>query len=592
MEKVKKYHINLIGYVVLFCLAGVLLVQLCRNTNQAARAFAIESEFVGEYSVDGGQFKTFNKDTKLSSLEGDLVLRGHFSNPFVCMSFYLEHIGVTILVDGEEVFWSGRATDKVPEMMCSSGWACWQNQEITPENEVEIRLHNPHKYGNVGAYNKFMDSLYFGPSEMLADEYKNETLPYKVVAVVMIVVSVALIGMAVGYRAYKFPFAGLIGSMGMVSFFMGGYILMDTIDFSFFSTLLVFNTCVRQYCIMFAGLDLVNCITHTVNQKRERSIANGAGLLLKLVIAALILLSIFNVVSIYDTNLYFAVVMGLVAMVLLVVSVMEYGHSKKENKGLLLSYGILLFTVMLEIINGVVNWWSSGIVIKVVFTVFFVFWVVIAVKNIAVNHQAAMKAKELEKDLKDSRIMLAMSQIQPHFIYNVLGVIRSLCAENSQTAVEAIDHFSGYLRGSLDTMEQNQKISFSKELELVDNYLFLEQKRFENKIKVVKEIEVSDFFLPPMSIQPLVENAVRHGIRKKRVGGTILIRTFEREKTYVIQVEDDGVGFDVLKGNEDGKVHVGLKNVEKRVQLMCKGSVKVESEEGVGTTITVEIPKK
>ena len=90
----------------------------------------------------------------------------------------------------------------------------------------------------------------------------------------------------------------------------------------------------------------------------------------------------------------------------------------------------------------------------------------------------------------------------------------------------------------------------------------------------------------------MVENAVRHGIRKKKNGGTIVIKSFAMEEEYLVTVEDDGVGFDASVPEKDGKVHVGLENVKKRLNLMCQGTLEVESNLGQGTKVTLHIPKR
>ena len=202
-----------------------------------------------------------------------------------------------------------------------------------------------------------------------------------------------------------------------------------------------------------------------------------------------------------------------------------------------------------------------------------------------------MKAKEMEMELKESHIAMAFSQIKPHFIYNVLSVIRSLCAENTGKAIETIDHFSGYLRNSLESIDKRQCVAFSQEMKFVDNYIFLEQQRFEDRIIVKKNIECDTFMIPPMTIQPIVENAVRHGIRKKNGVGTIKINCSVTDKEYCITICDDGVGFDKDVSLTSERKHIGLKNVEHRLALMCKGRIEVESVIGQGTTVYIFIPR-
>ena len=145
--------------------------------------------------------------------------------------------------------------------------------------------------------------------------------------------------------------------------------------------------------------------------------------------------------------------------------------------------------------------------------------------------------------LAEQRIKTMMSQMQPHFIYNSLTVISSYLDEPDK-AEEALEHFTGFLRGTMDLLDMDGCISIKRELGTVDNYLYLVGKRFGEKLTVVRDIRDSGFSLPPFTVQVLVENAVTHGIRKNRGGrGTLLIKTYETDREHVIEVADDGVGY-------------------------------------------------
>ena len=196
----------------------------------------------------------------------------------------------------------------------------------------------------------------------------------------------------------------------------------------------------------------------------------------------------------------------------------------------------------------------------------------------------AIIAEESRKN-KEIEIRLMMSQIQPHFIYNALSSISTLIQIDPDKAQKALDDFTEYLRTNLAMMSETHCILFSDELRHIQTYLSLEQVRFAERVNVVYDIQETDFLVPPLSIQPLVENAVKHGILKKLEGGTVTLRTYREGNACVVEVKDDGVGFD-----PDGvakKGHIGLQNASQRIASMSRGQVKVESRPGEGTTITV-----
>ena len=193
--------------------------------------------------------------------------------------------------------------------------------------------------------------------------------------------------------------------------------------------------------------------------------------------------------------------------------------------------------------------------------------------------------------LAESRVAISMSQIQPHFLYNALGSISSLCDIDPAKARDATDHFAEYLRMNLESMERFTPIPFRRELNHIETYVWLEQMRFGDKLQVSYEIKAKDFQIPALSVQPLVENAVKHGICAKEQGGSIVIRTCACDAAYQIEVSDDGVGFDIEAEQNDGKIHVGIQNVRRRLALMVNGTLQIESWPGCGTVATITIPR-
>ena len=123
-------------------------------------SFVIETSFVSEYCLGDSEWKPLEENIRLSAFDGDLVLRGQFLDRLpMYVSFYLDHIGIDISVNGELFFDAGRITDTLAETDCGSYWTSWLCTATGEEDEVEIRLHNPHSYGNANAYQEFLDSV-------------------------------------------------------------------------------------------------------------------------------------------------------------------------------------------------------------------------------------------------------------------------------------------------------------------------------------------------------------------------------------------------------------------------------------------------
>jgi len=208
-----------------------------------------------------------------------------------------------------------------------------------------------------------------------------------------------------------------------------------------------------------------------------------------------------------------------------------------------------------------------------------------------IDLSAQIKQKELE--LTQSRIAIMTSQIQPHFIYNALAAIKSLIKINPKLAEDTVAEFAHYLRSNINSLSITEPVSFETELKHVETYLSIEQKRFKDKLNITYDITVRDFCLPTLSIQPIVENAVRHGITSKReTGGNISISVHEINKEIKITITDDGAGFDTNQlSNNENQTSTGLKNVKIRLAVMVNGTLNIQSKPGHGTTVIITIPR-
>ena len=247
---------------------------------------------------------------------------------------------------------------------------------------------------------------------------------------------------------------------------------------------------------------------------------------------------------------------------------------------------------------------KDGIVSTYVFVALFASVLAIALIGIIKYIFALKKAKEselqisrleaekkvIEAELSESRTSMMLSKIQPHFIYNTLGAIEHLCLKDPQMAFELTRNFALYLRCNLSELESVAPIRFSEEIRHVQYYVNIEKVRFPD-ITIEYRIDISDFILPAISVQPLVENAIKHGLMPLESGGRVVIRSYETDTHFCVEVTDNGVGFDV--GHlMDNKEHVGLHSVRERLNAIVNGDLKVESTEGVGTTATILIPKE
>ena len=275
----------------------------------------------------------------------------------------------------------------------------------------------------------------------------------------------------------------------------------------------------------------------------------------------------------------------------------------------------------------------TGVLIYSILYMIFIFW-----RTFLVVQDRTIVTKQLH----DSQMELMMGQIQPHFIFNTLSSIRTLVMVDQKQAYDMLYDFSNYLRANIDNVTNLDGIEFAAEVEHIKSYVNIEKVRFGDRLNVEYDIGTSRFIVPPLSIQPLVENAIKHGVCKKVDGGTVLLMSYETEDFNVVEVRDTGTGFDEaavsrvfyrdeeneppnstniiknvidklelldasgnpieikapedlyndLSGNGSENHHsTGMMNILLRLKELSNANVEIYSKEGEGTRIKVLFPK-
>ena len=169
--------------------------------------------------------------------------------------------------------------------------------------------------------------------------------------------------------------------------------------------------------------------------------------------------------------------------------------------------------------------------------------------------------------------------------------ISTLISIDQEKAQKALDHFTEYLRMNLSSLTETHLVPFEDELKHIKTFIELEKMRFNERLNVIYDIKVTDFNVPCLSIQPIVENAVKHGVLQKVSGGIVSIKTYEDDEFYYVEVEDDGVGFDIDEVNFMSNEHIGLNNIKYRIEKMGNGQISINSEVDKGTKVVVKFSK-
>ncbi|MBR1482454.1 MAG: histidine kinase [Ruminococcus sp.] len=268
----------------------------------------------------------------------------------------------------------------------------------------------------------------------------------------------------------------------------------------------------------------------------------------------------------------------------LLLLVLTITISFKQHMGIhiLIVYGAVAFTLfamILEYCNIVSGQMFNIMLIDIYLYYFFLMKVF--------QRRTGDEMAQKEYELTQIRLKLLQEQISPHFIFNALAIMKSMVWEDSQKASDVIDDFSTCLKENVSALKFTENlIPFSNELEHIKALQRIDEAGKGRATNVIYDIKESNFRLPPLTIEPLFENALLHGISHRKNDGEIRITSSSNSENYIVRVTDNGSGFDVNAETEG----VGINNVRIRLKYICGGKLNIESSEN-GTVASVYIPK-
>ena len=610
LKKIKKSHLLIAGVVLLVLLFVSLLWFNDRTSVQAEQTLNIEVYFEGEYRVADGPWMTYVEGEHIPATKGDVTLRGNlykryegenlgiYNSEDMPVAFYTNHINLTFIeIDETGEKYSLVSDNENPlfgDSNCGKSWAAHQFMN-DPEDPIEILIHNPHSYGNETA----IDEMMSGMALWLGIEFEKGILDSgateRNAGIMFVMASIMLLGIALFSSLIHVKNSKIIWLLGGLVLFAGIYFSYNAAGVEFWSDSIVLNTTIVGASMMlymfFLAMLIVSFMTAT------RRMGTLAVVLLGIANAVFFLLPILSDMLFYDLWIWWIAVQMIATVVLAVCLVIEILNSKTNLKWLYIGAFLPLIAFIADVLGVGYGIWRGGRISQYVFTALFAIAIVMVLKLIPSNINAAEKAKKLEMEkivlnaeLAESRISTMMSQIRPHFIYNTLGSIERLCMLDPPKAGNLVHNFAKYLRGNFGELDNPKPILMSQEMEHVHHYISIENVRFPD-MTFTFEMNSEDFHIPALTVQPIVENAIKHGLMKLPKGGTIHVVSYETDTDYCISVVDDGVGFDT-NATIDNRKHLGLRNIRERLKVMVNGTLEIESTVGVGTKVLIKIPKE
>lgn len=548
----KKYKI--IGCFIIAIVSLLLLFDDDATNKQSINASIPEIVFEGEYKVGDEAWKVYRKGEHISATKGDVDIKG------VLKLYY----------DGKEV----------GKVMPGTNIAFYGNHVVIEIIEGDIRT-------NIGPE---IEQIYPASCEKrwCIYTYMGEGALQLVVALLVLVCVFALGGVYVFAKTTHVKQSGRFLQMACFMLLAGLCMIFSDKNIALIIHKYTFNTLAFGVCRMLYMLCVSEMLCSYMNEDMQRKIKKLLGVMYAIVIA-IMLISVVTDVLFYDLLFYWGIGQGLICIVILGLILKEIISKKRIEHWSLSFAGLVCLAFLIDFIAGCSGFWNSSYASGIMFFALFARGCLVLVYTIPKNIKAAERAQKFEQELSDSRIALMMSQIRTHFIFNVMNAISGLCSTDAKKADEALIQFSRYLRRNTSVMDEDKPITFLKELQHLEDYVSLEKLRFGDRVSFEKEIETDDFVLPPLTLQPLVENAIKYGFIEVGERGKVILKTRETKNEIEISIIDDGVGFEPKALEKERSV--GVRNVRYRLERMVNGRLEIKSVIGKGTQVTIYLPK-
>ena len=605
LDFLNKTTLIIVAIVFMIFSAIILLWQGNKNSLQAIPTTPAQLYFAGEYRIGDGEWQEIVDGEHIPSTKGDVTLRGNFhmltpDGEYIgvftgtsLIAFYTDHINLTFIENGGKPYVIDHENPLFGDSACGVDWTLHSFSKDA--GVIEIVVHNPHNFGNENAIDEMLSNIAFWTGVDFEKDILESGEPQRNMGLLFIIAALMLLGTALFSSLIHQKNDKVIWLFGLVSLFAGVYFIYSSTGISFWSESIVSNTIVLGCSMMFYMFFLSILVVYSL--QRTKKIGFLVGLGLGIANTILLILSMATNLFFYDTWGYWVIIQNCGNIVLSACLIKEIIYA--DIKGKCMYAGVILPFVAFgaDSITNLLGVWKGGAASQITFIMLFIVAMVVVLRIIPHSIKAIAKSKELETEklllntqLTESRVSTMMSQIRPHFIYNTLGSIEQLCEIDPPKAGELVHNFAKYLRGNFGELDNPKPILMSQEMEHVHHYISIENVRFPD-MTFTFEMNSNDFHIPALTIQPIVENAIKHGLMKLQKGGTIRVVSYETDTQYCVLVEDDGVGFDTNVLLDERK-HVGIRNIRGRLKAMVNGTLEIESTLGVGTKVLIKIPKE
>ncbi|MDO4745699.1 MAG: histidine kinase [Bacillota bacterium] len=499
----------------------------------------------------------------------------------VCLAFYTSHQYIKVFIGDKEVYHLQHSDQLDIIKTPGSNWTIVPLYDRDIGKQVRIEL--------MPAYESVIDNeveFLMGQETQIIVNSLSKNLPILMISGLAIVLGFIFLALSI-YMMWKDKKMNEALPLGIFSVLLGMWRFTDT-DFSPF-----LNPEKPVLLFYMSVLALMVGIIPMIKAQKIRTRGNVADIyciIIGIISIVLMSLDLAGVMDIREVlkGVHVILMLGLI----MIAHSLILAHRTKNPGPVDRMDRVALWVLLVGIIGDAVIFYTTGTSANLFFTLI-AFLIAISLKGIVFIYYYVSNRNMLidkERQLIGNRATMMMGQIRSHFVFNILNAISGMCKYDPEKADQTVVQFSRYLRANVDLMQNDEPVTFDVVLNRLEDYIALEQVRFADKINFIKELEVVNFKMPALILQPIVENSIKHGIVPKKGDGTIVLKTYEDSNNIYIKIIDDGVGYDTEKASREGSV--GMKNIRFRLQYFMNGKMSIRSAQGKGTETIIELPKK
>ena len=524
-------------------------------------------------------------------IKGDQVVTftGTFSEEINSnLLIYFQNLNVSIYVNNHLV----GTTDNLAQTLSNSpgiGWLTIEAVDISTTDVVLIEMSSPYSGAYVDQYLQTINNIYSGNVLSL--------MRHKLTDNILVYITY-IFSMITGVFCILVSFLFYISKQKRgLHFLLYGFTLLLcgvwTAPSQYFS--LFINNPVFYSTLYTLSLPLIIILINTsllISYKKPTILLYIYTFVFSIVLAIVIILQLVGVKDIYQFTLIGGI--GCIIDVVFVSIALSKNYEtfdEKQRKYILIKYSPIIVSLVIDVIIFVFTGKYQTTFLRFGVLLFSVVSIVELFVKFSEANELRLISMELALDVQQKENELLMHQIQPHFLFNSLNCISTLCRVDPEKAEKAVIYFSNYLRNNMELINSTGNTTFEKEINHIDQYLMLHEIRFEDDIILDVNNPCGDFEIPPLSLEPIVENAINYAFRGYKIKLKVInIDVKETIGGHIIKVSNNGKGFNVERIGNDGKKHIGMENVKNRIEKLFGGSVDIYSVPNKGTTVTIYLP--